>query len=162
MTTATDESLTREETRALHRLASKLEREAETAKLGGLEDRAATLKGEADTIRERIRKATEARQDERLEDLRERNRQEERHKEAERRREEEETRQAAALEWFRSFAHHGPVEAVQALREAGDAGHAASDLLAVTLRVKRRRDGAGCLALPGTYFRRDYTPLREL
>ena len=160
MTTAPHENLTRDETRSLHRLASRLEREAETAKRGGLEERAASLTAEARTVRERIQKANEAQQDASLEALRERNRIQERHARQERERQEREAREAAAKEWMKAHQWHGdPVDSVATLRAASEAGHQAPDLLAVCTRVRRLRDGADCLTVH-SFLRRDFSPQR--
>lgn len=160
-TTMDDQMLTREQTRALHRLASKLEREAQTCRLGDLTDRAQKLEAEAQQVRQKIETATDARQERDLEDLRTKNRMQERHERQEREREEQGARQAAAEEWMRSHQwHKEPIETVGALRAASEAGIAAGDLLAVCKRVRRLRDGADCLTV-FDHLRRDYRPLHE-
>lgn len=163
MSTSTTEVLSREETRALHRLASRLEREAQTCRLGDLEDRAEKLEAEAKQVRQKIEAATDARQERDLDRLREKKRQQKRHEESERKREEAAERRDAAFQWFKEYAWHGePVETVEALRAASEAGHQAADVLAVTVRLRRRRDGADVLGWPGRYLRRDYIRADEV
>jgi hypothetical protein len=160
--TTEDQTLTRDELRALHALATKLEDEAKTCRLGGLEDRAEKLEAEASQVREKIQAARAVNEEQSLEALREKNRMKERHERQEREREEKEARSRAALAWYREHAWHGsPVPTVEALRAASEAGHAAADVLGVTVRLRRRKDGADVLGLPGQYLRRDFLPLNE-
>jgi hypothetical protein len=158
-TTTEDQTLTRDELRSLHALASKLEEEAKTCRLGGLEDRAEKLEAEVRQIHEKIQAAREANEEEGLAALREKNRMRERHERQERERQEREARQTAAKEWMRSHQWHGdPVDTVATLRAASEAGIAAGDLLAVCTRVRRRKGGQDCLTVH-SYLRRDYLPV---
>lgn len=160
-TTTEDQTLTRDELRSLHALASKLEDEAKTCRLGGLDDRAGQLEREAEQVRSRIQAAKQVNEEQRLAALRERNRMKERHARQEREREEREARQTAAKEWMRSHQWHGdPVDTVSTLRQASEAGIQASDLLSVCTRVRRRKGGADCLTVHG-FLRRDFLPVDE-
>jgi hypothetical protein len=143
-------TLSRSDVGRLHGVRSRLTRELADLKLAGLDggERAAQIAAEIQTVTARIDEAREERQDSRLDELKAKKEAEDRHAAEMARRAEAARREGAAREWLSGQGWNGePIEAVEALAAASREGHAASDVLAVARRYRRRADGVEVLAL---------------
>lgn len=150
--------------RTAERVVAKLRGELADMEATGLGQtaRAAELRRDLDVVTERLAEGRREAQEASLSALAQRNAQKARAEEAARREEKASEARVAARRWLQERCSLGPLPTESAAVQGARASGIDLDALySVSVLVRRTRDGAMCMGLPGEYRRRDYHRVAE-